>query len=285
MDEERKQKRVRREEIVIARGAPLAEYLLYRFPDEFELRGTGVVDKQNLYFSIPLGFAGYHDFKSGAHGNPIDYLKTYKGMTFLEAVHDLCRFQSMDSLTSKALSPVSIPRRNENCTEHMVGYLVKNGIPDELVNRLIREELVYEDMRSNAVFVSKSKDYCEIYGTGKSEYYRCLKASSNVFWHFPVVQKAIVVYLCQNVIDALSLYILKSGRSKAESSVFVSLGTIDCQKAIDRIAAQKNVFLALNNSPEGDSCRKRNPNIAEIRPILKTWHDDLIQGYNKRFGR
>ena len=263
------------EEILAARRAPLGDFLVNRYPMEFKLIGKNVINRNNPSYSVPLGISGYHDFKTGSHGNPIDYLMRYKEYTFTTAVRELNGFLEETACSSNKLisfKPFELP--DAACKDFSLVYrfLSLHAIPVDVTDDLIRKGLLYQDIRNNAVFVSTEKDCCEVYGTGSTDYYRCLRAERNRYWAIPA-QKSKIAYVCMNAIEALSLRCLKSKTDP--SAMYVSIGGLNGAQAINRISAMFHTVLAFGDDDVGKLCRKSYPNLISICPRLRTWNDDL----------
>lgn len=196
---------------------------------------------------------------------------------------------------------------------NVYAYLSARGIPKTAIDTLVRHHLLYQSENgNNAVFVSPQHDYCEIRGTNtyadrrcrhrddcaryaadkhqwclheqgcdqykKSSFHGCRKTSPDRFWYFTVGSKPYShIYICEAAIDAVSLYVLHRGHGIDESAVYVSIGGVANQKAIDRIKHQcDHVVIATDNDPAGDACRERNAELETIRPCGKDWNADLM---------
>jgi len=268
---------VSREDIRLARRTPLAEYLLAHYPSEYENNGRNVVSIRNRSLTFPFGFPGYHSFESGIHGNSIDYLVKYKGLTFVSAVHSLCAFynSSFRPLGHSTANLFSIPEASRGTVSSLYRYLTTRAIPKPMIDMLIRKELIYEDVRHNVVFINKEHDYCEIYGTGSMDYFRCMKVNESRFWYLPVTGKPVVAYVCSTCMDALSLSILRYGHSSSESAVFVASAGQDIQTVINRLAPKLRVIMAMKKDEQSEACIKRNTQFISIRPKANSWNDDL----------
>ena len=113
---------------------------------------------------------------------------------------------------------------------------MKEQIPPETVMFLIQESLLYQDTPSgNAVFVSPDEDYCEIRGTGNRPFHGCRKRSSDRFWYFLTDPKPEMAYVCEAAIDAVSLMLIHKAQGITDPAVYVSIGGVANQQAIDRL--------------------------------------------------
>ena len=83
-------------------------------------------------------------------------------------------------------------------------------------------------------------------------------------------------YICEAAIDALSLMLIHRQQGKTDPAVYVSIGGVANQQAIDRLKRQIPSVLAVDNDPAGDGCRARNPDLPTLIPVGKDWNDDLL---------
>ena len=162
----------------------------------------------------------------------------------------------------------------------MYAYLIKRGIPVQLIRQLEEQNLIYQEhLTNNIVFLNKEKDYCELRGTftyAEVPFHGCRKTGPDRFWYMSGSgSKPQTAYVCEAAIDAISLYIIHKKAGMAETSLYVSIGGVANQKAILRVKGLLPVVLAVDNDCAGDECRKRNPDIPSIMPVCKDWNEDL----------
>lgn len=271
---------VTREQIRQARRAPLADYLLSEYPSEFKSVGTSICQKNNPSLYVKKSVPGYHDFSTGVHGNSVDFLIQYKGLSFTEAVLALCGFRTR-SPGNKAdptqMNQFTLPQKGTLPFARLYDYLVNRGIPGECVKQLIKERLLYEDYPyGNAVFVNPQKDYCEIRGTGQLKFHGCRKLKPDRFWYvLNSGNPPAIAYICESAIDAVSLMIIQRLAGHHDDAVYISIGGVANQQTIDRIKTRISSVLAVDNDAAGQACRARNPEMMAIIPSLKDWNDDL----------
>ena len=265
--------KVTHDEICLARRAPLGEYLMAKYPNEFHGMGESVVSDRDKGFSVHWDVPGYHNFATGESGNPIDYLVRHRGFSFTAAVQELCEFRQFP-LPMKESRPFQLPYPGLK-NDSVVRYLSCRGIPTETILELIRKKVLYQDERNNAVFVNAERTYCEIRGTGRAPFYGCRKASGVSFWHIPCAPNPDTAYVCEGAIDAVSLMLLRQPTG-VENAVYVSIGGPGNQRALNRIKERIHTVLAVDNDEEGDKCRKRNPELKFLLPAHKDWNEDLL---------
>ena len=271
---------VTKEQIRQARRANLADYLLRECPADVKIVGTSLCLRKNPSLYVKKSISGYHDFATGEHGNSIDFLTRHLNCSFTDAVNMLCRFDgSPMSKATMTRSPFLLPEKAKPPFERVVTYLTGRGIPPEMVRFLIRENLLYQDTpHGNAVFVSPDEDYCEIRGTGSRPFHGCRKKKSDRFWYLLTDPKPETAYVCEAAIDAVSLMLIHKAQGKTDPAVYVSIGGVANQQAIDRLKRQKlKIVLAVDNDSAGKECRQRNPDLVALIPHNKDWNDDLQQ--------
>ena len=283
---------VTRDEIVSARAASLYDFVLTYHSDMFRRSGQSLYMTEHDSVYIKKGFPGYNDFSTERHGNPIDFLMEHLGYSFVDAVTSLNRFNTAvpefhkedrhdtNTHTTAAPAPVSLPPPADRPFRNMYAYLMGRGIPVWMIRLLEQTGLAYQDRdHNNIVFVSKDKDYCELRGTftyADRPFHGCRKAGPDRFWCFSSDEgKPETAYVCEAAIDAVSLYLIHKDRGTDKKGLYVSIGGVANQKAIQRIQNMLPVTLAVDNDRAGEECRKRNPDLPFIIPFHKDWNEDL----------
>lgn len=285
---------VTKEQIQSARISDLYHFLRTHHGDLFKEVGTclSMRGKDSIY--IKKGFPGYNDFKNNAHGNSIDFLVHHLGYSFVDAVIALnagnmgtafpaghnkgaCNAACGSALVSKS---IELPQPAPYPHKKLFAYLVSRAIPCQIVQRLEKQGLLYQErFYNNAVFVNPQKDYCELRGTfsyASHPFHGCLKSRPDRFWYMKagegIPQTA---YICEGAIDAVSLFLLRQMADTTENAVYISIGGVSNQQTIDRIKKRVKTILAVDNDHAGLLCRERNPDLEAIIPNHKDWNDDL----------
>lgn len=213
---------------------------------------------------------------------------------------------------------ITLPKPLEGPYKNLFAYLSARQIPADVICRLIDDGILYQSKQANnIVFVTPERDYCEIRGTNTYADRRCkrrdscpsfctgergwcasmsscdvykpdpfhgtCKSKSDRFWYFkPSNDKpSEIIYICEAAIDAVSLYVIHKLQKKDAPAVYVSIGGVANQSAIDRIvrnSGNRTVVLAVDNDAAGQDCRDRNPQLNAIIPTHKDWNDDLMEG-------
>ena len=284
-----------KEQMQRARKADLYEYLMRYHAGQFKREGQSIHPIGNDSLSIKRGYSGYMDFATEDKGNSVDYLVKYMGYALDQAVFALCG--DMGGLSDKkdiAVSdnnrdgfkeklPPAFPEPAEGRFRQLFAFLAGRGIPAKTVQALVDQRLLYQSReRNNAVFINRERDWAEIRGTYTlgAKKFKGVAANCRAdgFWWFRTGRGASVVYICEGAIDAVSLYILHMRHGKSDPAIYVSIGGVSKQPAIDRIKRQMAAVLAVDNDDAGQQCREKNPELPYILPVMKDWNEDLQAG-------
>ena len=284
-----------KEQMQCARKADLYAFLTRYHAGQFKREGQSIHPIGNDSLSIKRGYSGYKDFATEETGNSVDYLVKYMGYALDQAVFALCG--DMGGLSDKKdiavsdnnmegpkkkLSP-AFPEPAEGRFRQLFAFLTGRGIPAKLIQSLVDQRLLYQSReRNNAVFINRERDWAEIRGTytfGANKFKGvAANCRSDGFWWFRAGRDASLVYICEGAIDAISLYILHMRHGKADPAIYVSIGGVSKQPAIDRIKRQMTAVLAVDNDDAGQGCRNKNPDLPYILPVGKDWNEDLQTG-------
>ena len=283
---------VDRSMIAQAQTADLHDYLRRAHPESFVKTPTNLYFKGNNSLVIHRGNYGYIDYATRETGNGIDFLMSYMGYSFQDAVLALSNGQRRKKLINTDVSSASptveakkilLPAPAPFPHSRMYAFLIKRKIPKVMIDTLVRRGLMYQDERTNnIVFTNPEKDYFELRGTftfAEKPFHGCGKTRSDRFWYFREGDaRCETAYITEAAIDAISLYLLhrKRGENTA-NKVYISIGGVSNNATIDRIRAQKHAVLAVDNDPAGELCRQRYKDLDYILPIHKDWNEDLCK--------
>jgi hypothetical protein len=158
---------------------------------------------------------------------------------------------------------------------------MKRGITVDTIQMLIDMGLLYqEELHNNIVFVNEERDWAELRGTydlGPTSFHGVVKnCRHDGYWAFQSGDDPETAYICEAAIDAISLYELHRINGINQDALYISIGGVMKQPAIDRIKNQMIAVLAVDNDTAGEECRQRNTDIEFIVPIHKDWNEDLI---------
>lgn len=227
-----------------------------------------------------------------------------------EGYHLIPSTQERQQIRLEKTSP-QFPKPIEASYKQLFAYLMSRCIATETIKMLIGLKIIYQDTYNNIVFINSDRDWGELRGTNTYADARCLHRSEcqefreskygwcsymnyckrykknayhrmvansrdDGFWWFKIGDGiSEKVYVCEAPIDSISLYELHRLNDVKENAVFVSIGGVSKQKAINRLKQHSRVILAVDNDNAGAECRKRNSDLECIIPRLKDWNDDL----------
>lgn len=275
---------VKRTQILAAKNGRLFEFLMCCHPSSFKREGNSLRLQSNRSISVKRGYYGYLDFSTGETGDGIDLLVRHLGYTFQDAVTALSGFVTGTSKPGSVGKSGQQTLQLPECSPHTSAveqYLCRRGIPQGVIRNLLERKLLYQDAEhSNAVFLSRRKDFAEIRGTIQGKVYHSVrKKSSDLFWgyHPDPETRCTKAFVCEGAIDALSLYVLHILNQQADPGyVYCSIAGVANQKTIDRIASYLPIVLAVDNDEAGQKCRERNPGVEAVIPSKKDWNEDLL---------
>ena len=235
------------------------------------------------------------DFASGSHGNSIDFLMQYLNYRFVDAVLALTDTEKgfpdrSFLLHSKDVREFIPPPRASEPFHRLHVYLQGRGIPANLIDRMEKQGILYQEAQyGNAVFINPQKDYCEIrgtYGGSQNHFHSCRKTSADRFWYIFEEEhtKPHRAFICESAIDAISLLLLYKRTKNSVPSVYVSIGGVYNQRAIDRIKRRIPSVIAVDHDKAGELCRHRNKELPFLIPVHKDWNEDLQCGNSNTEG-
>lgn len=133
---------------------------------------------------------------------------------------------------------------------------------------------------------SKDSEYPACPSYHKDAFHGSKKASPDRFWYWQPDPSgpSTRIYVCEAVIDAISLYVIhrKASIEDAGSAVYISIGGAANQLPIDRLKEhykdKSRIYIATDSDSAGNATRIRNAELPTIRPISKDWNQDLKGG-------
>ena len=281
-----------------ARVTNLYDFIVRNHPDTVIHEGRSLRLKTNHSVSVREGYCGYTDFSTNETGNSIDFLVTYLGYSFMQAVDALTEARLLKGIppqearnirspltSNEELRLVELPKRDLNGDRYAIQYMQRRGIPPELSQTLLKRSLIYtEEHTGNLVFLSRNRDFYELRGTVPgSSFHQCKKANPDRCWAFRTgnlrPEQAMV---CEGAIDALSLYLIRRMTGVEDGkTLYCGIGGVYNQKAIDRIARYLPVVIAVDHDEAGDACRSRNSQCSFLIPQHKDWNEDLCNIFSQ----
>lgn len=166
-----------------ARSADLYDFLIRNHPDAVKVEGNSLVLRADHHISLKRGYCGYMDWKTGKTGSSVDYLMSYLGYSFQDAVIALTDgyLESEPSQNRSLPLPVTSERtaktfvlpQKATTNRRLYAYLLSRGIDYSIISKLISEKLMYESIEGNIVFITPDGNYIEIRGTNTFSDRRC----------------------------------------------------------------------------------------------------------------
>ena len=195
---------------------------------------------------------------------------------FVTAVTRLTEMQTASGRSPSQMHDLVFPCRSDN-SEAIRTYLTGRGFTEQVMNRLMAENLLYQDMHRNAVFRSMDDDFFELRGTWPGKvYHQCGKSFPDRFWYFLPVGTPVQAMICESAIDAVSLFLLHQEAGKADGNIYCGIAGVANQQAIDRVFRRFPAVLAVDNDEAGQECRRRNSHLPALIPRNKDWNEDLM---------
>ncbi len=156
---------------------------------------------------------------------------------------------------------------------HLYAYLCKTrAIDHEVVHTCQQRGLLYEDTAHNVVFVGRSQDGKEIFGTRRStwshSHWRRDVAGSDQSSGWYVDNKSDTLYVTEAPIDALSIMTLRkdAGKDPMDVSYLATTGTGKLNVLTRRLQENPNIqhlVLAFDNDDAGNLAAKRAARILQ----------------------
>lgn len=156
---------------------------------------------------------------------------------------------------------------------HLYAYLCKTrAIDHEVVHTCQQRGLLYEDTAHNVVFVGRSQDGKEIFGTRRStwshSHWRRDVAGSDQSSGWYVDNKSDTLYVTEAPIDALSIMTLRkdAGKDPMDVSYLATTGTGKLNVLTRRLKENPNIqhlVLAFDNDDAGNLAAKRAARILQ----------------------
>jgi len=310
--------RVGSNQIRRARQADLFEYLLDKYGDTVEQISNGTLRSIEHDSLIIVRGHGYKRFSMDkgesreANGNAIDYLTTYLGYSFVDAVRELIDYapesDALSDYAENTTKPVITPKvkteyqgtkkepvkpapeapRKEftppepiqGIYKHAIAYLHQTRkIDTEVIYKAINDGILYEDAHHNCIFRSKQCSFAELCGTSQ-RFKQCIQGSYG-FWAFiPCSDESVKnVYLCESAIDAMSLYCLRKDETGAYISLYGCIQHNRIKMAVEYFSMADSYYLCVDNDDTGNKCyplvQEYLPDIIRLLPENKDWNEDL----------
>ena len=196
------------------RNIDLLSYLQDNDPDELvQISRDNYCTKTHDSLKISNGL--WYWFSKGIGGkSALDYLVKVKEYSFVDAIQKILREYDIDAIpkesyvVKKTPSDLILPEKNTN-NDKIIKYLQSRGISKELITECINRDFIYEDIKSNVVFVgydsSKVARFASIRATNNTRFMHEAKGSNKAFsFQLADVLNAENVHVFESAIDLLS---------------------------------------------------------------------------------
>lgn len=163
----------------------------------------------------------------------------------------------MSELLEQTIAPsIALPESDGGRYPHVYIYLSNLSVPLEVVKKLIADEVLYQDVRHRAIFITPKHDFMEIHDTAKrdpEEDIWEMQPDTAAYWYFLPAGKDVpikAVYVLKSAVDAVVLYAYHKRTGMVIPAAYVSVGSPDNQKSIDSLYAKfgKHVVLLTDKS-------------------------------------
>ena len=272
----------------------LIEFMKSEYPDRIRHFRSEYRDTE--HDSLIFYKDHYHRFSNEDHGNAINYLQKYIGLTFIESLDKLLNFKLLngngENIHSNPEKPVKTFFKpiNSGDMESIYNYLENRGIKqakyieDELGKNKIYATSVKRNGNTYICFSNEEMDFYilkNIKKTGMKD--MIVNKNPGGFWYFipfdddldAYEDEVFNVYVCESPIDAISLY-----RINGEIAVYTAMGGLK-GIALEQICKKFSnpdkyeIVLAVDHDRAGNEFCKNYPEFARIVPTLKDWNEDL----------
>ncbi len=289
------------EDISKVKQLDLYTYLKNYDPDELVhfSRNTYVTKDHD---SLKISNGMWYWFSQNIGGKTaLEYLIKVRGYTFSGAVEHLLKCLEIKPTIEKRviikrrINKLVLPKRNIN-NDTVINYLLKRGIDKNIIDYCIYNELIYEDINNNVVFIGSDYNriirYAGIRGTKSIRYLKDVYGSDKKYsFRINTLENSDTVHVFESVIDLLSYAtLLKMVNKDWRRDTLISLAgvyspskNIEDSKApstlttyLDHYKDIKRIVLHLDNDAAGISSA-RAIKIA-LSPFYEVINDPPLYG-------
>lgn len=247
---------VTKQEIGQARRLDLLSYLQKYRPGELVKISPGVYSMRS-HDSLKLSNGRWYQWSRGVGGvSALDYLVLVENVPFVDAVAQLLdkapRIPAQNSITlpSKQPAEFKLPKKNGN-NDRVIAYLMQRGISNEVIEKCVKEGILFEDARHNCCFVGRDEQgiprYAMLRSSSPHHTFLLDVAGSNKEHSFRLSEGASdTLYLFESAIDLLSFFELNGQQAGHYLSV---AGVYQPKKGNvqDKLPAALSHFLSVNS--------------------------------------
>ena len=299
------------------------EYVHYSLEQRQQARDTDIIDFLGHYEGLTFHRAG-SGYRCDQHNSLVvnkDRKMWYwnsqnqKGVTaidYLQSVHNKSYLEAMDVLIGKnraeiPLAPrqsqqeineekhLQLPDKCKNGYKRIYAYLIKTrGLDQEIVDYCIKEKIIYQDIKNNAVFVGhddeKKARFACVRGTLSERQHRGDCSGSDKAYPFKIEgTEKNRLYVFESPIDMLSYITLSNQACPGlwKNFNFISLaGTTDValKGYLERNTSVTSIIFCLDNDEAGNKASEeyikkysdKGINTLRKAPKGKDFNEDLL---------
>lgn len=174
----------------------LLTYLQHYEPDELVHKSKGEY-RTKTHSSLTISNGLWNWFQGGVGGkNALDYLVKIKNMKFIDAVIYLSKLEHINDLkndfqenkdkfkSEHQYNKLILPNRYKN-NDRVISYLKSRGIHEDIINKCIANDLIYEDTNHNVIFIGYDEDnkprYAGARATNNSRFMHDITGSNKAY--------------------------------------------------------------------------------------------------------
>ena len=203
------------QEIDRARQLDLLSFLEQYRPHELIKLSPGVYSMRS-HDSLKISNGRWYRWSTGKGGvSALDYLISVENMPFVEAVQYICGCcrnlsVEMKPIPEKTPKVFSLPKPYLN-NKKVIEYLSLRGISRDIIDRCIKDEILYEDTRHNCCFIGRDENgvprYAMLRSTSPHHTFLIDAYGSNKEYSFHLsVGNSDTLFLFESAIDLLSYF-------------------------------------------------------------------------------
>lgn len=251
-----------KEDIRKVKEIDLYTYLKNYNPDELVRfsRNTFVTREHD---SLKISNGLWYWFSQNIGGRTaLEYLIKVKSFSFIGAVEHLLDCLKVNPISKdflpikKIRSKLILPKHNTN-NDIVISYLLKRGIDKDIIDYCIYNELIYEDINNNVIFIGYDYEqkikYAGIRGTKETRFLKDAYGSDKQYsFRINAVENSKTVHLFESVIDLLSYAtLLKLKKRNWQQDNLISLaGVYMPSKNLDNCKIPSTLKVFLEHYPE-----------------------------------
>lgn len=226
-----------KEDIARVKKLDLYTFLKMYNPDELVhfSKNTYVTREHD---SLKINNGMWYWFSRGIGGKTaLEYLIKVKGFSFTSAVEHLLKCLKIAPTTEnniivkRKVDRLVLPEHNVN-NDIVINYLLKRGIDKDIIHYCIYNELIYEDINNNVIFVGKDHNgtirYAGVRGTKSVRYLKDAYGSDKRYsFRINAVENSNAIHVFESVIDLLSYAtLLKNDNKEWKKDTLISLAGV-----------------------------------------------------------